>query len=98
MDKVLAQKIVELALRVSGDLDASVKWVDELAPEEAKQYRRAVGSVLTEILIGILNPLLRLHPELTPPGLKVPSGQPSCSVHGQVGFSPDKGKKDEDGN
>jgi hypothetical protein len=53
----------------SSKLDESVALVrDECSAEELKKYRRAVGKVMGEILLEVLNPLYAKHPALKPPG------------------------------
>lgn len=100
MEKELARKLSDLALRISSELDESVVWVDqECQSDEAERYRRAIGSALTEILIGVLNPIYRLYPDLAPPGMNVPAREPGCGVHGQSDVdSSDKSPDDEDKN
>jgi hypothetical protein len=50
-------------------LDKSVALVrDECSAEELKIYRRAVGKVLGEMLLEIMQPLYAKHPSLKPPG------------------------------
>lgn len=68
-----ARTISQLVLDVSGQLDESVRIAkDGCSPEEFLSYRRKVGEIMGSILIDILNPLFREHPELTPEGLVVP--------------------------
>ncbi len=70
-DQSTAKHISELMLRFSTELDDSVKVVQENCPEdELSKYRRAVGSIMAEILLEVLNPLYSTHPTLTPPGFK----------------------------
>jgi hypothetical protein len=37
--------------------------------EESRAYRFAVGNILGEVLVEVLNPLYAKHPTLRPPGL-----------------------------
>jgi hypothetical protein len=65
-----AKEVNELLLRISGLMDASVADVDKrCSPQDAAAYRRAVGKVLVEILLELLNPLYLRHPSLRPEGL-----------------------------
>ncbi len=59
----------DLSQRVTAQLNESVAQVrDECGAEELHAYRRAVGKVMGEILLEVLNPLYAEHPELKPPG------------------------------
>lgn len=72
-DNNLASKVSELILDANRILNDAVSLVVENGSvDEAKEFRLAVGQVSGELLLGILNPLYRKHPELTPPGLFVP--------------------------
>jgi hypothetical protein len=67
-DQAIATQISETMLNVSEQLDASIYAVMEhCSYEEFQEYRRAVGAVLGEIVLGILNPLYARHPDLKPP-------------------------------
>jgi hypothetical protein len=65
----VAKQIGELMQDCTARLDSSVALVrDECGEAELQIYRRAVGKVLGEILLEVLNPLYAKHPELKPPG------------------------------
>ncbi len=69
-DAALAGKISDLMLQFSARLDQSVADVAAVSSiEELNQYRRAVGSVMGEMLLGIMNPLYRMHPDIKPKAL-----------------------------
>lgn len=43
---------------------------DRGTPEEFQVCRRAVGKIVADILLEIMNPLYAVHPDLKPAGLK----------------------------
>lgn len=68
-NKRIAKEIGDLMQDCSAKLNNSVALVrDECSLEELKIYRLAVGKVMGEILLEVLNPLYAKHPELKPPG------------------------------
>jgi hypothetical protein len=68
-DAGVAKKIGDLMQDCSARLNSSVALVrDECDAEELQNYRRAVGKVMGEILLEVLNPLYAKHPQLKPPG------------------------------
>lgn len=70
-DTITAKHVSELMLDISARLDESVAMVNKTcSPEEDATYRRAVGRILGDILLEVLNPLYAKHPALKPPGLK----------------------------
>lgn len=71
-DKQLAGHINALMLEVSRRIDESILTVQqECSFEEFESYRRACAKVLTDILLEILNPIHKIHPELMPGGMKM---------------------------
>ncbi|HEC9119087.1 TPA: hypothetical protein ACIBV0_000700 [Salmonella enterica subsp. enterica serovar Litchfield] len=63
--------ISDLMLRFGKELDESVAVVQSRCDEdEFKVYREAVGLIMGEMLIKIMNPLYEKHPEIKPKGLK----------------------------
>ena len=96
MNKEAAQKVSDLMQRFGKELSESIRWVAEDSPdEEVVQYKAAVATILTDMLIEIMNPLYRLYPDLTPEELEtVPHHETACSIHSQVGFG---SKKDRQG-
>jgi hypothetical protein len=66
----IAKQISDLMLEFGARLDRSVELVAaNCSPEEFAAYRRAVGKVMGEILLAVLNPLYDEHPSLKPPEL-----------------------------
>ena len=73
MDKEVAKEIIDLVKQGSYLLDNSVAVARQKSSEaEAEEYAVAVASALAEILVEVLNPLYRNHPELAPEGYAVP--------------------------
>lgn len=69
-NKTVAREVSDLMIEVSLCLDGSIVTVKEQCPvEDFETYRRAVGSVLAEMLLKVLNPLYAEHPSLKPPEL-----------------------------
>ncbi len=65
-----AKHVSELMLDITAQLNQSVFLVQERgSAEEFALYRRAVGGIMAEILLEVLNPLYREHPGLKPEGL-----------------------------
>ncbi|EAT9996847.1 hypothetical protein QD69_10605 [Salmonella enterica] len=70
-DKDTAILISDLILRFGKELDESVAVVQSRCDEdEFNVYREAVGFIMGEMLIKIMNPLYEKHPEIKPKGLK----------------------------
>jgi hypothetical protein len=70
-DPAIAREIADVIHGVSNQLDDSLQRVqDKLPPEEFAAYRLAVGAVLGEALMSVLNPIYAAHPELKPRGFK----------------------------
>lgn len=62
-----AKKIQDCALMVSAELNNSLLQMQlVLSDREFLEYRNAVGKILGEILLEILNPIHQAHPQLTP--------------------------------
>jgi hypothetical protein len=62
-----AKHVSELMLDIGARLDESVALVMDQSPaEEFTLYRRAVGHIMAEILLEVLNPLYLEHPGLKP--------------------------------
>jgi len=67
-DPDTAKRVSELMLRITAELNESVKMAQgNLPPDEFSKYRRSVGAIMAEILEA-LNPLYAAHPRLKPPG------------------------------
>ena len=68
--KETAKQIVDLMLQTGARIDESVALVQaQGSAQDLANYRRAAGAVMGEILIEVLNPLFKEHPELRPPQL-----------------------------
>lgn len=66
-----AKKIQDCALMVSAELNNSLSQMQlVLSDKEFLEYRNAVGKVLGEILLEILNPIHQTYPELIPSEMK----------------------------
>jgi len=72
MDRDLSIQVLDVAWRVSGELDRSVALVkDSGADEETlKKYRRSVGHVMAELHDQIMRPIFKEHPDLEPDELR----------------------------
>jgi hypothetical protein len=69
-NKEIAKQVSQLMLDCGAKLDASVALVQsKCSSEELHAYRRAVGKVMGEVLLQVLNPIYAKHPSLKPPGL-----------------------------
>ena len=69
-EKSVAQQISELMLEYSGRINESILLVQETcSPQEFKTYRLAAAKVMGEMLLEVMNPLYREHPDLKPKGL-----------------------------
>lgn len=70
-DDDVAKQVSDLMLDCGAKLDGSVALVrDRCSQDEFQTYRRAVGKVMGEILLEVLNPLYRAHPNLKPAEMK----------------------------
>ena len=70
MNRKVAEQLKASALECVRKLDESVAMVQQEAPDELKEYRRAVGWILSEIDDLILRPIYTEHPELEPEALR----------------------------
>ena len=71
MRREVAEEISTLMLEYGAKLDKSVRLVVACSSEnEAVRYRRAVGKILGEMLLEIMNPIYSEYPELKPPQLR----------------------------
>jgi hypothetical protein len=76
MDRAVAEQVQAVALECVAKLIKSIGVVEHDAPDELKEYRRAVGWVLSEIDDRILQPIYAQHPQLEPEGQRrEPGGQ-----------------------
>lgn len=70
-DNTVAREISDLMVEFGSRLDASIKRVqDACSAEEFQAYRRAVGKIMGDMLVEVMNPLYSEHPELKPNELK----------------------------
>lgn len=70
MKKDVAETISKLMLEYGAKLDSSVKLVmDTSSADEFEAYRTAVGQIMGTMLVDIMNPIYREHPDLKPPEL-----------------------------
>jgi hypothetical protein len=70
MDRATAQRISALMLDYGAKLDESVDFVKtRCSDEEFNRYKEAVGRILGNMLLDIMNPLYEEHPDLRPPNL-----------------------------
>jgi hypothetical protein len=73
-DKQIALKISDRAIEVNRLLNEIVSLAQGgCSPEELSALKLAVGRMLGELLVEIVNPLYQAHPELKPNGLEVPN-------------------------
>ena len=71
MKKDVAETINRLMLDYGAKLDSSVKLVmDTSSAEEFEAYRMAVAQIMGTMLLDIMNPIYREHPDLKPPELE----------------------------
>lgn len=67
----IATQISALMIEYGAKLDASVALVrDHCSENELKDYRRAIGKIMADMLLEIMNPLYLRHPDLKPPQLR----------------------------
>lgn len=70
MEHGTAKAVVELMLRHSRELDASLRDVQATESKEVfDRYRSVVGKLMGEMLLEVLNPIFAEHPDLKPPEL-----------------------------
>lgn len=68
MKRDVAREISTLMLETTEKLDRSVvRMRAQLPPAEFGTYGRAVGTILAEIIMEVLDPLYAEHPDLKPP-------------------------------
>jgi hypothetical protein len=71
MKKETAQQISLLMLEFSAKLNESVELVAaEGDANDTKYYKTIVGKLMGEMLIEIMNPIYKEHPDLKPPQLR----------------------------
>ncbi len=71
MKREIAAQISTLMLEHAAKLDQSIQLVMTNGTEdEVVRYRRAVGKIMGEMLLEIMNPIYSEYPDLKPPQLK----------------------------
>jgi hypothetical protein len=71
MKQDVAREISALMLETTEKLDQSVRRMRaQLPPAEFGTYGRAVGTILADIIMEVLDPLYAEHPDLKPPELR----------------------------
>ena len=67
MNREVAARINELMLEYGARLDESVRLVrDSCSEAEFESYRAAVGQIMGTMLLDVMNPIYREHPDLKP--------------------------------
>lgn len=71
MKKEVAEAINKLMLEYGAKLDDSVRLVMESCSQpEFESYRAAVGQIMGTMLLDVMNPIYREHPDLKPAELE----------------------------
>jgi hypothetical protein len=66
-DKTIASEINQLMLEYSKKIDATIAQVQSnCSNDEFEKYRKASGIVLGNVLLEIMNPIYKEHPDLKP--------------------------------
>jgi hypothetical protein len=70
-DRALAQEVSACMLECTAKLNDLIAHAQVVCPDsEYPQFRLAIGRVMGEILLEVMNPLYVEHPELKPDGLR----------------------------
>jgi hypothetical protein len=68
---LIAQQVSDLMVDIQSRLNHSIVLVQQkCSPEEFKAYRLAVGRIMGEMLLEVVNPLYVQHPALKPPEME----------------------------
>lgn len=71
MEYKTAKEVIELMVKINGELNNSLFLVETSSDVKSYDiYKTAVANIMGEILIEILNPIFREHPDLFPDGMK----------------------------
>ena len=71
LNKDIAREINLLMLKIGSDIDKSIAMVkDNCTQEEFDAYRKAAGKIMGNMLLEIMNPIYKTHPELKPKEMK----------------------------
>jgi hypothetical protein len=66
-DRALAQEVSTLMLEYGARLNDLVARAQVACPDsEFQQFRRGIGTVMGNMLLEIMNPLYKQHPDLKP--------------------------------
>ena len=66
-DEDIAKEISQLMIEYGAKLDASVALVrQQCSAVEFEVYRRAVGTIMGDMLLNVMNPLYKEHRHLKP--------------------------------
>jgi hypothetical protein len=72
-DQIISRQVSDLMLDVFQRIDESLALVRRTCPpEEAAAYQKATGRIVGPIVMDVLEPLYRQHPELSPPNWNEP--------------------------
>ena len=70
-NKEIAKDVSDLMLEIGSKLNGSVAKVQQhCTQDETDRYRKIVGVLMGEMLLEVMNPIYRDHPDLKPSGLK----------------------------
>lgn len=70
-DKQAARQVSEKFLAAGKLLDEACAAVQAHCPaDEWERFRRVAGGILGDMLLNVMNPLYREHPDLKPDGLR----------------------------
>lgn len=70
MSRDAAKKIVELVIKHGAEQDQVLSDIQSMCSEdEFSQYRRMIGKSMGSMLLDVLNPIVRMYPDLKPPQL-----------------------------
>jgi pantothenate kinase len=71
MKKETAAEVLRIMIDCGGQLNRSVQVVKgSSSNEEFRRYRSIIAKIMTDMLIGIMNPIVAEHPELKPKEMK----------------------------
>jgi len=71
VEKEIARQLMQLMLEYGSRLDKIVQSLQEHCPEqEFNKWRLSIGTVMGTMLVEIMNPLVKEHPDLKPRELK----------------------------
>ncbi len=70
-NKDIAREINLLMLKIGADIDKSIAMVkDNCTQEEFEAYRKAAGKIMGDMLLEVMNPIYKTHPDLKPTEMK----------------------------